>query len=134
MFASDINTDEQLKMHQGKNKFKCWSQKFNVKGLGLKQLQLINRMVKEKLVVVVVFDWYDNSTTIELQDESGDNTYESVSKEMMKSLGNRRLLDCLGWKPSLRITVDTYSLKKRTIEALGLSSITESTSERGNRR
>ena len=95
--------------------------KFNVKGLGLKQSKLLLRMAKEKLVIRVIHDWYDNSTTIELQDESGDNSYESVPVQMMRSLGKRRLFYCMGWKPSLRITIDTYSLNKRTIEALGLT-------------
>lgn len=91
-----------------------------MKGLGLKQHQLLYRMAKENLVIRVISDHYENSISVNLEDEEGDNTYEKVSHAMMNSLCKRGLFNCSGWCPSLQITIDTFKLKKQTIEALGV--------------
>lgn len=90
----------------------------NISGLGIKQLNLIYRMIKEDVVIRVIRD-HDKKPTIELQDESGDNSYESVPLYIMRSFKKRRILEGTGWMPALFITIDTYRIKKAVKEKLG---------------
>lgn len=68
-------------------------------------------MAKEDLVIRSVWDWYTNEVEISLQDQSGDNQYEVVTGAMLHSLDKRNLFNYSSWKPSLQITIHTYSLK-----------------------
>jgi hypothetical protein len=92
----------------------------NLKGLGLKQNQLIYRMAKEKLRISVVTDHYTNKMEIRLEDYSGSDWLENVPDWLFFSLNKRNLFNSLGWMDSLRITVDTYKLKTEVLKAFGL--------------
>lgn len=79
--------------------------------LGKRQKQIVDRMKSDNLVIRVVFDHYNNKEDINLEDEEGDNTYESISPKMLQSLCNKNLFTQSGWCPCLQITVDTFRLK-----------------------
>lgn len=90
----------------------------NIKGLGVNQLSIIYRMIKEGIVIRVIRD-HDKRPEIELQDENGDNTYESVPLYIMRSFKKRRILSYTGWMPALFITIDTYRVRKEVKQKLG---------------
>jgi hypothetical protein len=92
----------------------------NLKGLGLKQNQLIYRMVKENLVIRIVMDHYTMKSEIRLEDYSGSDWFENIPIWLFTSLVKRNLFTVEGWVPSLRITVDTYRLKTEVLKAFGL--------------
>ena len=92
----------------------------NLKGLGLKQNQLIYRMAKEKLKISVVVDYYTNKTEIRLEDYSGSDWLENIPDWLFISLAKRNVFTYSGWMPSLRITVDTYKLRTEVLKAFGL--------------
>lgn len=89
----------------------------NLKTLGIKQLVLLKRMHDEELVIRVIND--HDSRSIELQDEGGDNSYESVPFQLFNSLGNRNLFSYFGWMPALFVTIDTFKIKNEVIKLLG---------------
>jgi hypothetical protein len=90
----------------------------NLKGMGLKQNQLIYRMAKEKLRISVVMDHYTNKTEIRLEDYSGSDWLANIPIWLFASLVKRNLFTSSGWMNSLRITVDTHKLKPEVIKIL----------------
>lgn len=90
----------------------------NIKRLGKKQKHYLRELLYKNRVIRVVRDCYENIEEASVQDEEGNNDYETVDKDVLQSLCDRKLLDVMSWIPSLQIEIITFRIKSKCKAAL----------------
>lgn len=88
--------------------------KLNIKGLGKNQVHILKRMIKESLVIRILFDTSDVEDKPEfvLQDWAGNDWLEKIPNRLVKSLFDRKIIENYDWHPSVHIMVRTFTLKR----------------------